>query len=93
MIVGDVFHSRVARSRMRTCSRSFGADVVFCGPARCCAGSRCHLAPGVDRLRDLDDAIHGADVVMTLRVQKERLAGMQINVDEYIAAIRSRRSA
>jgi aspartate carbamoyltransferase catalytic subunit len=38
----------------------------------------------VEIVRDMDEAIRGADVVMMLRVQQERLSGMQINVDEYI---------
>ena len=40
--------------------------------------------PGVEIVRDMDEAIRGADVVMMLRVQQERLSGMQINVDEYV---------
>ncbi len=42
------------------------------------------LAPGVEIVRDMEEAIRGADVVMMLRVQQERLSGMQINVDEYV---------
>ena len=34
----------------------------------------------------MEEALRGADVVMVLRVQKERLAGLQLHMDEYIAA-------
>ena len=43
------------------------------------------IGPGVTVSHDLDAALTGADVVMSLRVQKERLAGRQLSVDEYIA--------
>ena len=78
-IVGDIEHSRVARSNVIALSR-LGARVRLCGPAT--------LVPkgieaiGGDETRErvrayhrLDDALEGADVVMMLRVQSERLGG------------------
>ena len=74
VIVGDVYHSRVARSNAELLSR-FGADVIFCGPRDFVPEIAATLAPGVCVNHDLNAALQGADVVMALRVQKERLAG------------------
>ncbi len=81
--VGDIFHSRVARSDAHL-FRKLGAKVTFCGPEVLLPDVAAQLAPGIVIERDMDKAIRGADVVMMLRVQQERLAGMQINLDEYI---------
>ena len=86
VIVGDVFHSRVARSNAHLLS-SMGAEVIFCGPPDLVPDVAAHIAPGVIACHNLDAAIDGADVVMSLRIQKERLAGRQISVEEYIAAL------
>jgi aspartate carbamoyltransferase catalytic subunit len=43
------------------------------------------LAPGLKLTRDADEAISGADVVMLLRVQKERLGGLPLFVERYVA--------
>src|SRR5262249_23589342 len=43
------------------------------------------LAPNVVVSRDLDAELRSADVIMMLRVQKERLAGLDLNVSDYIA--------
>lgn len=83
-IIGDLYHSRVARSNAHLLPK-FGAKVVFCGPPDLCPNEMAHIAPGVEVTHDLDSALTNADVVMSLRVQKERLAGRQIGVDEYIA--------
>jgi aspartate carbamoyltransferase catalytic subunit len=79
-IVGDVRHSRVAKSNVWTLSRA-GMDVWLCGPAA--------WLRGVDGLpvrvsSDLDAALDGADAVMGLRVQKERMA-LGVSLGEYIA--------
>ncbi len=84
VIVGDVFHSRVARSNAHLLSR-MGAEVIFCGPPDLVPDVSANIAPGVIACHNLDAAIYGADVVMSLRIQKERLAGRQISIDEYIA--------
>ncbi|MBF0224840.1 MAG: aspartate carbamoyltransferase catalytic subunit [Desulfobacterales bacterium] len=69
-IIGDITHSRVARSNMIGFKR-MGANVVVCGPPT--------MIPkgidtyGVDVTHNIDDAIEDADVVMMLRIQKERL--------------------
>jgi aspartate carbamoyltransferase catalytic subunit len=84
VIVGDVFHSRVARSNALLLSK-FGVEVIFCGPRDLVPDVAATLAPGVVACHDLDAAMQGADVVMSLRIQKERLAGRQISLEDYIA--------
>ena len=64
-ICGDIKHSRVARSNAKLLSR-LGADVRLAGPPTLLPGD---LGGG----GDVDAAIDGADVVMMLRVQRERL--------------------
>jgi aspartate carbamoyltransferase catalytic subunit len=83
VIVGDIFHSRVARSNAQLLSKC-GAEVIFCGPADLAPDVANTLAPGVFVSHDLDEALTNADVVMSLRIQKERLAGMHIGLEEYV---------
>ena len=71
-IVGDIAHSRVARSNAHLL-KMFGCEVRVVGP-------RTLLPTAVDSLGvrvfdRLADALEGADVVMVLRIQRERLAG------------------
>jgi aspartate carbamoyltransferase catalytic subunit len=79
VIVGDIAHSRVARSDIWGLSK-LGAEVVICGPPTLLPaelGRHEHAAglPPVEVDTDLDSAIRGADAVMTLRLQKERMTG------------------
>lgn len=83
-IIGDIFHSRVARSACHLLSK-FGVKIVLCGPPELVPDVAATLTPGIRITRHLEDALRGADVVMLLRVQKERLAGLKINLPEYIA--------
>jgi aspartate carbamoyltransferase catalytic subunit len=83
-IVGDIYHSRVARSAIHLLSK-FGARVTLCGPVELLPEIATTLAPGVKITRSCEDAVRGADVVMVLRVQRERLAGMRISVQDYIS--------
>jgi len=71
-IVGDVAHSRVARSNLSALVR-LGARVRIGGPPAWVRGFEGR--PGVVVATSLDDALAGADAVMTLRVQLERAAG------------------
>jgi len=84
-IIGDVFHSRVARSNILLLSM-FGAQVTLCGPPELVPEVAAQMAKGVRVTRHVEEALRGADVVMVLRVQKERLAGRQLRLDEYIAS-------
>ncbi len=82
-IVGDVEHSRVARSNAWLLSK-MGANVRFVGP-RTLMPPQTGLLPG-KVFYDLTTGIDDADVVICLRLQKERMAeGMLSSVNEYAA--------
>ena len=83
-MIGDILHSRVARSNIHLLSR-MGAQVTLCGPPELAPEICATLAPGVTVIRHIEPAIRGADVIMMLRVQKERLAGLQLNAEDYVA--------
>ena len=70
-IIGDIAHSRVARSNMYLLSK-FGAQVVLCGPPTLLPRELATLAPHITLTYDMNEAITGADVIMMLRVQLER---------------------
>jgi aspartate carbamoyltransferase catalytic subunit len=70
-IIGDIAHSRVARSNVHLLSK-FGANVVLCGPAPLLPPQLAKLAPNVSLTYDIREAIQDADVIMMLRVQLER---------------------
>lgn len=82
-IVGDVIHSRVARSNVWTMTQA-GADVWLCGPKE---WLRSLESLPVTLTTDLDAALKDAEAVMGLRVQKERMAA-GVSVDEYIERYR-----
>jgi aspartate carbamoyltransferase catalytic subunit len=70
-IVGDVMHSRVARSNLWLLTK-MGADVVLCAPPTL-------MPPGIEGLARvtgrIDEAVEGADAIMMLRIQQERMTG------------------
>jgi aspartate carbamoyltransferase catalytic subunit len=70
-IIGDIAHSRVARSNIYLLSK-FGASIVLCGPASLVPRELAQMATGVVLTYDIREAIRDADVVMMLRVQLER---------------------
>ena len=76
VIVGDVLHSRVARSDINTLV-PLGATVTRSGPPTLIpAAWRCGALPaGVSYEADVDRALDGADAVIALRLQKERQEG------------------
>ena len=91
VIVGDILHSRVARSNLWALT-ACGVDVVLCGPPSLVPESFAHFVeappPGqafdpvprrgrITIERSLETALPGADAVMTLRLQKERM-GQQL---------------
>jgi aspartate carbamoyltransferase catalytic subunit len=82
-IVGDIGHSRVARSNMHSLTM-LGASVWLAGPPAWVAGFEDW--PGVTVADGLDDALADADAVMALRIQLERSGGRGPSVREYIAA-------
>jgi len=72
VICGDILHSRVARSNI-LCLTAMGAKVRVCAPpALMPQGVE---AMGVEVFHRFDDALHGAEVVMMLRLQSERMSG------------------
>lgn len=91
VILGDILHSRVARSNLWTLTAA-GADVWLCGPATLLRGFEAWAAAGVAGERhftitsDIAAAVRDADVVMALRIQKERMAaGLMPSLHEYAA--------
>jgi len=83
-MVGDIQHSRVVRSNVHLLSK-FGAQTVLCGPPELLPESAETLAPNVKIVRHMEEAVRKADVVMMLRVQKERLHGLKLDVNKYVA--------
>lgn len=74
-IVGDIEHSRVARSNILALTE-LGATVRVCGPATLIPRGLSSLAKGIGKVEiclALEEAISQADVVMMLRVQNERI--------------------
>ena len=88
VIVGDILHSRVARSNLWGFGK-MGAQVVLCGPPTLVTPDILGIAeslPWVTISYDLDEAIADADVVMMLRLQRERMAsGLLPSLREYAA--------
>lgn len=83
-IVGDILHSRVARSNIYG-FRKLGADVRVVGPPTLLPA--CVESLGVKAFTSLREGLEGADVVMALRIQHERLQGAYVpSVREYSAA-------
>ena len=82
-IVGDLLHSRVLRSNVLLL-KAMGADLWLSGPSTL-------MPAGIERLgvrttTRIDEAIEGADVVMMLRIQQERMHGHYIpSLREYFA--------
>lgn len=97
LVVGDVKHSRVARSDLQALRTLGAGEIRVCGPAP--------LLPDLATLSgcrvvdDFDDAIEGVDAVMMLRLQRERMVdGLVDSLEDYhrdygLTAARLRRAA
>ena len=83
-MVGDIQHSRVVRSNIHLLTK-FGAHTVLCGPPELLPDMAETLSPNVKIIRHMEEAVRKADVVMMLRVQKERLHGLKLDVNKYVA--------
>jgi aspartate carbamoyltransferase catalytic subunit len=90
-ILGDLLHSRVARSNVWTLTAA-GADLWLCGPPTLVRGFEAWAGRGAAAGRrftvttSIDDALRDADVVMALRIQRERMAaGLLPSLREYAA--------
>jgi aspartate carbamoyltransferase catalytic subunit len=91
VILGDVLHSRVARSNIWTLTAA-GADLWLCGPATLLRGFEAWASRGAAAGRQftvttsIDDALRDADAVMALRIQRERMSsGLLPSLREYAA--------
>lgn len=85
VIIGDILHSRVARSNLWGLT-TMGAHVTLCSPPALLGPTRFWQSfwPNVHISHSLDEALADADVVMALRIQKERqLSGMITSLREY----------
>lgn len=76
-ICGDILHSRVARSNALLLG-ALGAEVRLCGPRTLMPREAQSLGPTAKTFERVETAVDGADVVMMLRIQTERLAGAMI---------------
>jgi aspartate carbamoyltransferase catalytic subunit len=85
LITGDILHSRVARSNAELLPR-LGARVILCGPEALLPECAAAMGPGIAVERDFAQAMRNAQVVMMLRIQKERLAGLELEFEDYIAS-------
>jgi aspartate carbamoyltransferase catalytic subunit len=88
VITGDILHSRVARSNALLLPK-LGAKVLLCGPKELLPEDALGLgvagdAGGVEIERDFDKALKRSQVVMMLRIQRERLAGLELDLADYI---------
>ncbi len=84
VITGDILHSRVARSNAMLLPR-LGAKVILCGPKELLPEDALGLGDGIVIERDFDPALRQAQVVMMLRIQRERLAGLELDLNDYMA--------
>ena len=91
VILGDVLHSRVARSNIWTLTTA-GADLWLCGPPTLMRGFEAWAGRGAAAGRrftvtsDISAAVRDADVVMALRIQRERMeSGLLPSLREYAA--------
>jgi aspartate carbamoyltransferase catalytic subunit len=82
-ILGDILHSRVARSNIHLLSK-FGARITLCGPAMWVPRELESLAPNIHREPRIEKALAQADVIIVLRVQSERIHEPPISLDDYI---------
>jgi aspartate carbamoyltransferase catalytic subunit len=80
-IIGDILHSRVARSNI-SAFKMFNANITLCGPKTLMPAQVESLGARVTH--DIAEAVEGADVIMMLRIQTERMAqGLFPSLREY----------
>ena len=82
-ILGDILHSRVARSNIHLLGK-LGSRITLCGPAMWLPRELECLAPNLRRVPRVEDALDGADVIIVLRVQQERIHEPALAPEEYI---------
>ena len=84
-ILGDIRHSRVARSDIHLLGK-FGCRLTLCGPAMWVPRELEEIAPqaAIRRVFQVEEALDGADVVIVLRVQTERLHEPALSANDYV---------
>jgi aspartate carbamoyltransferase catalytic subunit len=85
-ILGDISHSRVARSNLQLLGK-FGCRFTLCGPAMWVPRELEKIGPPgapIRRVFRIEEALEGADVVLVLRVQTERLHEPALSAADYI---------
>jgi aspartate carbamoyltransferase catalytic subunit len=84
-ILGDIQHSRVARSNIHLLGK-FGCQFTLCGPAMWVPRELEQIAPhaSIRRVFQVEEALDGADVVIVLRVQTERLHEPALSASDYV---------
>jgi aspartate carbamoyltransferase catalytic subunit len=85
-ILGDIAHSRVARSNIHLLGK-FGCRFTLCGPAMWVPRALEKIGPPGASIRcvyRIEEALEGADVIIGLRVQSERLHEPALSLDDYI---------
>ena len=84
-ILGDIQHSRVARSNIHLLGK-FGCRFTLCGPAMWVPRELERIAPeaSIRRVFAAEEALDGADVVLVLRVQTERLHEPALSANDYV---------
>jgi aspartate carbamoyltransferase catalytic subunit len=85
-ILGDIQHSRVARSNIHLLGK-FGCRFTLCGPAMWVPQELEKIGPPgafIRRAFRIEEALEGADVVLVLRVQTERLHEPSLSLEDYI---------
>lgn len=98
-IVGDIRHSRVARSELHALRALGIGEVRACGPAGLMPAGGDPMLDGCIVTADLDAALEGADAVFMLRLQRERmLEGLVPSLEDYhrdygLTSARLRRAA
>ncbi len=76
VMAGDIRHSRVARSSLSLLRRLGVGEIRIAGPAEFLPGEQ--IIADAQAFTDFDSALQGADVIMMLRIQKERISGLNI---------------
>jgi aspartate carbamoyltransferase catalytic subunit len=85
-ILGDIQHSRVARSNIHLLGK-FGCKFTLCGPAMWVPRELEQIGPpgaGIRRVSRIEEGLEGADVILVLRVQTERMNEPSLTAEEYI---------
>jgi aspartate carbamoyltransferase catalytic subunit len=85
-ILGDIQHSRVARSNIHLLGK-FGCKFTLCGPAMWVPRELELIGPAgavIRRVSRIEEGLEGADVILVLRVQTERMHEPSLSAEEYI---------